>query len=375
MLYRLRKRPDILFFVILVCFICLGIFMARMIALVGHNSIFIPVVPSNCLIKSAVTYSETTDWAAEEDGVYYFRTSDDALCRWDGETVETLLPPGEFHGEYLHAENGVLFYSDMEAFGLFAYEVATGLSETIVDYHDLRSLRRGHPAFWWADEEGYYFLGIQQEGTYRIWHTDADGQNIEGQNVPERWWGDVEGWEDYPSALESVSAITGDSLVCITESGDVGRYNYTTEEWETLLEADGEPYGDPIGFQDGKLIFPQGDSLYWSVDPETGEKKFFVRLDDPALRLEAVQGETVYVVRTEAGSDIFGWYGDAAFSPIGRAGKTLCQVGEVIFVTGPSDELFTDREVIDLTGDPVDGRISEYAVLSNGTVYRLYAAP
>ena len=85
--------------------------------------------------------------------------------------------------------------------------------------------------------------------------------------------------------------------------------------------------------------------------------------------------QTVYAVRTEAGGDILGLYANGAFSPIGRAEGTLCQVGEVIFVTGPSDELFTDREVIDLTGGPADGRVSEYAVFPNGTVYRLYAAP
>ena len=349
--------------------------MARIIALVGHNSIFVPAVSSDCLIKSTVSYWETAGWTTEEDGAYYFRTPDDALCRWDGETVETLLSPGEFHGEYLHAENGVLFFSDMEAFGLFAYEAATGLSEVIVDYSDLRSLRRGHSTFWWTDEDSYFFLGIQEEGRYHLWRTDADGQIIEGQDIPRRWWGEAEGWEDYPPALKSVSAITGETLVCITDGGDVGLYNYTTGGWETLLEADGEPYGSPIGFQDGRLIFPQGEGLYWSVDPETGEKTVFARLDDPALRLESVDGETVYAVRSDGSGDTLGLWREGVFTPIGPAAGIDCQVGAVAFVSGEPDEVFANTAVTDLTGSPDSDGISQYAVLPDGTVYRLYAAP
>lgn len=44
------------------------------------------------------------------------------------------------------------------------------------------------------------------------------------------------------------------------------------------------------------------------------------------------------------------------------------------FVSGEPDEVFANTAVIDLTGSPVSGGISQYAVLPDGTVYRLYAS-
>lgn len=373
MLRRLRKnRPEVFFFVVIACAIAVGTFFAHFPAFFGPNPLFIPA-PAERLIEPLSFLSDMAGEAAKEDGVYYFRTPDDALCSWDGETVETLLPPGEFTGQYLYMEHGVLFYSDRKGLGLFAYEPATGLSEQLIEYD--RSLAVWYPTFWWTDADGYYLLTkTLSDDRYEVSYYDQNEELIEGHPLPASGWGEAEGWEDYPSALESVSAITGDSLICITDSGNVGLYNYTTGGWETLLEADGEPYGSPIGFQSGKLIFPQGESLYWSLDPETGEKTVFARLDDPALRLESVDGETVYAVRSDGPGDTLGLWRDGTFIPIGPAEGVDCQVGAVAFVSGEPDEVFANTAVIDLTGSPVSGGISQYAVLPDGTVYRLYAS-
>ena len=146
----------------------------------GDRVTFIVEGPTVRMVNSAVyamqmLQQDMAGEAAEEDGVYYFRTPDDALCSWDGETVETLLPSGEFTGQYLYMEHGVLFYSDRKGLGLFAYEPATGLSEQLIEYD--RSLAVWYPTFWWTDADGYYLLTkVLSKDGYRISYYDGEGQ-------------------------------------------------------------------------------------------------------------------------------------------------------------------------------------------------------
>ena len=84
-----------------------------------------------------------------------------------------------------------------------------------------------------------------------------------------------------------------------------------------------------------------------------------------------MDGETVYAVRSGGSGDTLGLWREGAFTPIGPAAGVDCQVGAVAFVSGEPDEVFANTAVTDLTGSPDSDGISQYAVLPDGTVYRL----
>ncbi len=364
-----KERPALLFFAILALVICAGTVFVRGWALFDREYKYIPATPANRLTGPLDYLPEPAGIAAEADGVYYFCAPDGALCSWEGETVETLLPPGEFEGSYLYAENGVLYYSSRKKQGVYAYEPATGLSETVYDMGSV-----WYPVFWWTDADGYCFLTRELPwGVYHFRQVNAMGEMLESAELPDDWRQRRVESENWRQALFTVCAVMGDALVCIEPAdysdGSVNLYHYKTGEWTPLLPGGGEPFGAPIGFSDGKLILPQGDSLYWALDPQTGGSEVFARLDDPSLRLVSADGGAVYAVQN---GDTLGLYRDGAFTPIGLADEIDCQAGDVLFVSGRADETFTGISVIDLTGDPDFDGVSQYAVLPDGTVYRLY---
>ena len=312
--------------------------------------------------------------ALEADGMYFFSAAHSLNC-WDGRPVRTLILPGSFGGKYYHLENGVLFYLDMRRqYGLFAYELSSGRTERLVDFSSFpefpaRDDDVAHSAFWWADGERYYFLA-QKAGTaaYAIWQTDGEGNFLSREYIP--------------SEVRRVTHMVGEELVCMTkrympdgseENGDIGLYNPYTGGWRTLLwfEASDVSYGEPIGVWEGELLVPRSDGVYLALDPQTGETEIFAQLDDPSLRLVSADGSAVYAIQN---GDTLGLYRDGAFTPIGLADEFDCQAGDVLFVSGRADETFTGAAVIDLTGRPDFDGVSQYAVLPDGTVYRLYAA-
>ena len=159
-----KKKPTVLFMIIFVVVYGVLMLLSRF---PDESALFVPICSET---RQVFPFNRLSGTAAAEDRTIYFRTPDGCLCSWDGKEVRTLIGDGEFNGQYLHAEKGVLFYSDMEQLGLIAYEPASGISEVIVDYTELKDFSRVHNAFWWSDGEYYYFLNRQANSTsYAVW--------------------------------------------------------------------------------------------------------------------------------------------------------------------------------------------------------------
>ncbi len=384
----MKLRADVLFWTVL-------ILLYGMILLFVQNPICSWAVP---FPSSTASYeaADMDNQVVEQDGLYCFGTPDLSLACWDGEMVRTLILPGNFWGRCLRLDGDWLYYSDTyrySRYGLFAYNLSTGQTEKLVDYSDFPDFPSNQhdiipSVFWWTSGDAYYFLS-HKAGTsaYTIWRADAEGNFLDREILP--------------TDLHNVYGRMGDNLICSTvlymsrgqeSNRDICLYNYKTGERKTLLEYDisypgntnGNSlvfYGQPIGYREGKLIVPYLRLAYYAVDLETSETELFAEVKDPLLRLVYVSDNVTYAVRSESGSAdnarYLGIYEDGRFTEIGRMDGSISngQAGDVYFLHGSSDTLFTDTQVIDLTGDPVDGRISEYAVLPDGTVYRLYAAP
>lgn len=376
-----KKKPTILFMIIFVVVYGVLMLLSRF---PDESALFVPISSET---RQVFPFNRLSGTAAAEDRTIYFRTLDGCLCSWDGNEVRTLIGDGEFNGQYLHAEKGVLFYSDMEQLGLIAYEPTSGISEVIVDYTELKDFSRVHKAFWWSDGEYYYFLNRQANSTsYAVWqvYLEPEAKNKYSNVRNKITRSELESVDK----LHNICWLTGDYLVCTTalhlpdateDNGNIVLYNYKTGEWKTILEYQDGVYDDPIGVLDDRLIVPYLDGQYIAVDIETGVNELYAQVDDPLVRLDSVGDEAVYAFRYGSGDgdagQTMGFYRDGQFIEIGGVDGVLdeysCRVGDMYLICGDAGT-FSGCELVDLTENSTgDESISLFAVFSDGSVYRL----
>ena len=314
--------------------------------------------------------------AAEADGVYYFRTGDNRLCRWEGETVRVLS--GYFSGTFLQITDGFLYYTDPVQGGFYARDLYTGLTVRIFGFSGLPGYQAGSPVVWWSDGENYRLLSRPAgSGRYLLWKVSPAGELLAASALPEE-----SAWAGYVSGSKVYYATRLDHVV-----SDIRSWDSETGEIEILLPADPEPNGIT-----GQYSLPLGvwaDTLwafsYWprpsapiGFNLKTGEVRRQTDLSG-SYHPVAVDGEyaVLYRMSLEEGGRLFRYsFADESLIPLCNVNgipDDACIAGGVLFCG--------DATV--LSGDPIAGLArpveaseswSQMAVGLDGSLYRLYTA-
>lgn len=327
---------------------------------------------------------------AEKEGIYYFRTHNDSLYKWEDDSVTCLL--NDFHGECLQVIDNKLMYTDANQRGLYQYDLLTQQIDCLVDYNDLPDFTQGHySTTWWQYKENFYLLNYRgRMHDWTIWVTDQNGQYLETIEMP--------------GAGCDISFIREDEIIYATnlllpyletDIRDICVYNYITKETRTLLEYDEELgtdsdgnafplYGRPAGFKNNKLIVPylgDADIKIYAVDLQTGDTEVIAETD-AEIELIAVNDKAAFLLypNDEDASSSDQWlcsYQDGELIKIGLIDNL------VPFAQLEEDKLFFQDvknlkidEYIDLSSQE-EGEFTwnEIAACSDGTVYRLYVGP
>lgn len=330
--------------------------------------------PDTFLISEWRRNAHFTQSAAGEDGVYYFRTGDDRLFRWEGETVTRLK--NRFYGDYLRVMDGCLYYTDALRDGFYAYDLRMGYEMELADFDRFPAYALGLPTAWWTDGERYYFLNRTEDlDHWGIWTASQSGGYLDDVRFP--------GYYDF-------CLVIGDMLVYQAEQPrspeglglrDLYAYDYRTGERRLLFsETAGSRYGEPLGGHDGELLLSAADgqsTAFWLVSLASGEAA------DTGLRLSgkiepvAADGETIVFRRfTGQRSELIAYrFGRGLLGMMGRGAADAASLTGGILFLEPEKEALGER-LIDLATPAADDCSQEqFALCPDGTVYRLYAAP
>lgn len=301
--------------------------------------------------------------AVELDGALYFRSygsenwSPTDLCRWDGETVETLRE--DFTGYFLTALDGKIYYTTPDSNEIRRFS-PDGTDERFVAYGEVRNRSGNGIMPLWTDGEHLYCVDSHSVGIL-----STDGTIEKQAELPEN---------AYYTSHKFVQpwGASEDKFIYIDRGTDASTpwmLDLSTGESLPLTNDTSASYGI-YGVRDGQLLASRINDSFWLLDGEGGQTELSsaegtLIAGNDTLQFER-RSDSLYLV-TEEGEERIA-VSKHLYYPI--------LVGDTLFFSSWAEvnlERTDTRLTAFCTPSPEDNRFI-YAADGEGNLYLLHSA-